>query len=290
MRYLIATYAWLLAALPEGFARLNAWGLGWVLWALRRRIIMHNLAASFPSREPQWVRRIGRLSCQRTAEMGLYAIASPRLSESEIRDRIQIHASIQTGPASLHGTQGLVLFAPHFSLMEMMAAVKFLDTELGQRDWVTLYRPLDLAAAEVWVKTSRERFGMRLVSRREGFGQTMQAVRAGQVAIILFDQSTHIGAQLNFLGRPAAVTDLPGIIAQRFHASARIFYTERLGFWRGQLRSHALRGQDSVALTIESNAWLEEQLATSDEACADWLWAHDRWKHGRTPGIKPLAN
>lgn len=288
MRFLIATYAWLLATLPEGFARANAWGLSWVLWLLRRRIITRNLAASFPTRDAQWVRRIGRLSCQRTAEMGLYALASPQLSEATIRARIQLHPSILTGPASFKGTQGLVLFVPHFSLMEMMTAVKLLDAELGQRDWVTLYRPLDLAAAEGWVKASRERFGMRLVSRREGFGQTMQAVRSGHVACILFDQSTHLGARLDFLGRPAAVTDLPGIIAQRFHAPARIFYTERLGFWRCQLRAHALTQTDSVGLTVESNAWLEQQLQSSDAACADWLWAHDRWKHGHAPGIKPL--
>lgn len=288
MRLFIAIYAWLLATLPEAFARLNAWALSWVLWGLRRQIITRNLAASFPDKDAAWVRRVGRLSCRRTAEMGLYAIASPRLSEAEVRARIQVHPELLAGPASLLVPGGQVLFVPHFSLMEMMTAVKFLEADLGRRDWVTLYRPLDLAAAEVWVKASRERFGMRLVSRRDGFGQTMQAVRNGQIAAILFDQSTHLGAQMDFLGRPVATTDLPGIIAQRFKASARVFWAERTGFWRCQLRSHALTSTDSVGLTLESNAWLEARLRSSDEACADWLWAHDRWKHGRSPGIKPL--
>ncbi len=288
MRFLIATYAWLLASLPETFAQANAWGLSWVLWGLRRKIIRRNLAASFPDKDRAWVRRIGRLSCRRTAEMGLYAIASPRLSETEIRARIQLHPEVLEGPNSLRGPHGQVLFVPHFTLMEMMSAVKFLDADLGRRDWVTLYRPLDLAAAEVWVKASRERFGMRLVSRRDGFGQTMQAVRDGQLAIILFDQSTHLGAQMRFMGRPVATTDLPGIIAQRFKAPARIFWAERTGFWRCRLRSHTLTATDSVGLTLESNAWLEGRLRSSDEACADWLWAHDRWKHGQAPGIKPL--
>ena len=116
----------------------------------------------------------------------------------------------------------------------------------------------------------------------------MQAVRDGQLAIILFDQSTHLGAQMRFMGRPVATTDLPGIIAQRFKAPARIFWAERTGFWRCRLRSHALTATDSVGLTLESNAWLEARLRSSDEACADWLWAHDRWKHGQAPGIKPL--
>lgn len=289
MRFLIATYAWFLATLPEAFARANAWALSWVLWALRRRIITRNLAASFPEKDAAWVRRIGRLSCRRTAEMGLYAIASPRLGEAEVRARIQLHPEVLSGPGAVRDIGGCVLFVPHFTLMEMMTAVKFLDADLARRDWVTLYRPLDLAAADVWVKASRERFGMRLVSRREGFGETMKAVRNGQIACILFDQSTHLGSQMAFLGRPVAATDLPGIIAQRFKAPARVFWAERTGFWRCRLRTAALTATDSVGLTLESNAWLEARLRSGDEACADWLWAHDRWKHGHAPGIKPLA-
>ena len=83
MRFLIATYAWFLATLPEAFARANAWALSWVLWGLRRKIITRNLAASFPEKDAAWVRRIGHLSCRRTAEMGLYAIAAAQLSETE---------------------------------------------------------------------------------------------------------------------------------------------------------------------------------------------------------------
>ena len=91
MRFLIATYAWFLATLPEAFARANAWGFSWALWGLRRKIITRNLAASFPEKDATWVRRVGQLSCRRTAEMGLYAIASPQLSEAEVRARIQLH-------------------------------------------------------------------------------------------------------------------------------------------------------------------------------------------------------
>ena len=61
MRFLIATYAWFLATLPEAFARANAWGFSWILWGLRRKIITRNLAASFPEKDAAWVRRIGQL-------------------------------------------------------------------------------------------------------------------------------------------------------------------------------------------------------------------------------------
>jgi lauroyl/myristoyl acyltransferase len=96
----------------------------------------------------------------------------------------------------------------------------------------------------------------------------------------LFDQNTQQGIPLKFLNRTCAVTNLPGIIAQRFHADARIFWAHRTGFWRCELKSFKLNSTDAVALTEESNAWLAGELGKSDDLCADWLWAHNRWKGG----------
>jgi heptosyltransferase-2 len=178
---------------------------------------------------------------------------------------------------------------PHFTLMEMMTAVTLAAPELGARPWVALYRPLNQPAADAWVKQARERFGMKLASRREGFGRVMRNVREGGISCVLFDQTTQSGSRLMFLGRPAAVTDLPGLIAQRHKAATRVFWAERTGFWRCELRTATLSAGDAVGLTREANAWLEARLRSTDEACADWLWAHDRWKHGQADWIKDLG-
>ena len=281
MYLLIATYSWLLANLPEFFARMNAWVFGQCIWLLRQKIILNNLQQAFPEKEASWWKKIGKLSCQRTAEMSLFGIASASLSEKELHSRIEVDSSILTGASRLNDSEkGTVCFVPHFSLMEMMTAIRLFDPSLAQRNWVTLYRPLDLESAENWIKKSRERFGMKLVSRREGFGRTMETVRQGGIACILFDQNTFQGIPLKFLNRTCAVTNLPGIIAQRFQADARIFWAHRTGFWRCQLHSFELKSKDSTTLTEESNAWLAQQLQSSDDICADWLWAHNRWKSG----------
>jgi lauroyl/myristoyl acyltransferase len=280
MYILIALYSWLLAKLPEIFARLNAWLLGQFIWLLRRKIILPNLEHAFPDKNESWYKKIGKLSCQRTAEMSLFGIASPNISEKEIRSRVKINSSIINGPSRLNdSTKGTVCFVPHFSLMEMMTTIKLMDASLAQRDWVTLYRPLDLPAAEKWIKESRERFGMRLVSRKEGFGQTMETVRQGGIAAILFDQNTHGGVPVKFLNRTCAVTNLPGMIVQRFSAEARIFWARRTGFWRCELNSCALNSSNATELTEESNQWLAEQLKSSDEhLCRLALGTPNRWK------------
>lgn len=281
MYTLIAIYSWLLAKLPEVFARINAWIFGKCIWLLRQKIILSNLKFAFPEKEDSWYKKIGKLSCQRTAEMSLFGIASASISEKELLNRIKIDPSILNGASRLNDSEkGTVCFVPHFSLMEMMTVVRLLNPSLAKRNWVTLYRPLDLLSAENWIKKSRERFGMKLVSRREGFGRTMETVRENGIACILFDQNTHQGIPIKFLHRTCAVTNLPGIIAQRFHADARIFWAHRTGFWRCELKSFELKSTESTALTEESNGWLAEQLQSSDDVCADWLWAHNRWKSG----------
>ena len=281
MYLLIAIYSWLLANLPEVFARVNAWVFGQCIWLLRRKIVLNNLEQAFPEKGISWWKKVGKTSCQRTAEMSLFGIASASISQKELSTRIKINQSILAGQSRLNDSaKGTVCFVPHFSLMEMMTTIRLFDKNLAERSWVTLYRPLDLAAAENWIKKSRERFGMKLVSRREGFGRTMDSVRQGGVACVLFDQNTHQGVPLKFLNRTCAVTNLPGIIAQRFDADARIFWAHRTGFWRCELNSFALESKDSSGLTEESNAWLAQQLQSSDDICADLLWAHNRWKSG----------
>ena len=281
MRPLIVTYAWLLTRLPEAFARVNAALLGEFLWLIRGKLIRRNLTKAFPAKDAAWIRRIGHTSCRRTAEMGLFSIASPMMSEAEIRDRIVVDESVTSAEHGLPAKgMGAVLFVPHFALMEMMTATTLLRPELGKREWIVIYRPLDQPAAERWVKEARERFGMKLASRREGFARSMKAVREGNVTAILFDQTAQTGSIWQFLGSPCAVTELPGIIAQRFKCPSRIFWADRTDFWRCRLRMEALTATDSIGLTIESNNWLETKLRSNDDTCANWLWAHDRWKHG----------
>ena len=282
MRPFIAIYAWLLTRLPEGFARINAAGWGGVLWILRRKILTRNLRVAFPDRDAAWVKRIGQTSCRRAAEMGLFSIASPLFSPEEICRRVSLDESMLHGLSGLTETaEGIVLFVPHFTHMEMMTAAPLLHPQFAKKQWVVLFRPLNQPGANTWVKDARERFGMQLVSRREGFGRAMKAVREKQITCILFDQNTPQGISIDFMGSPCLATDLPGIIAQRFGAESRIFWAERKSFWQCRLHSVVLNAKDSTGLTIESNNWLADRLRSSDEACVEWLWAHDRWKHGQ---------
>lgn len=279
----------MLTRLPEAAARLQVSVLGELLWLVRGRVVRRNLTLAFPAASPAWVRRVGRLSCRRTAEMAMFAVASPAFSERQLRERVTADESVFTPPHGMPpGGPGVVLFVPHLTMLETVTVLPLLRPEHAARHWFVLYRALNQPAADRWVREGRARFGMQLVSRADGFGRLMRGAREGQVAVVLFDQTTQAGAAWRFLDRPCAVTILPGLIAQRFHCVAKVCWTERTGFWRSRVHFETLEATSAAGLTIEAHAWLERRLRSSEEACADWLWMHQRWKHGQA-GFTPLT-
>jgi len=286
---LLTVTGWLVAHAPEWLLRGLAAGLGdAVFFGLprRRRLVLSNLHHAFPDRPPAWHRSIGRESCRRLIETGLLSLALPFLPERRLRRLLRAAPGLEKVLTVPPGgrPQGAVLATPHLCGWESLTALSLVVpapfVELG-----SIFRPLDHPAADAWVKRSRERFGMRLLSRKTGFQEAMQILRRHGAIGVLFDQNAgDHGALTTSFGRVCATTELPGLLAERFHAEVHVIYSRRLGFWRYEL-AHWLITRDAVAadVTLRLNRWLEEQLAGDDDVCASWLWVHDRWRNQDVP-------
>ncbi len=178
---------------------------------------------------------------------------------------------------------GGISLIPHFTLMETLAALPLLME--GHYSMATIYRPFDNKSLDRWLRRSRERFGGRMLSRKKGFGETQRMIREGGWIGVLFDQNAGArGVLTHFFGRVASTTELPALLCRKFDVCAVITYGERIAFWRGQLRMQVLDYANTrEGLILASNRWLENHLKSSDNACADWLWLHDRWKTQDNP-------
>lgn len=244
----------------------------------RRRTILSALAHSFPERDAAWRDRICRENCARMFEMFLLVAAQPYFSQRKLK-RIRIApscAELLDGPAQV---RPVVLAVPHASLMEALTLLPVLHE--GIPPVTTLYRALDFEPAERFVHWARERFGIRLVSRREGLLQAKQQLQSGRgIAAILFDQSAGSqGHLMLFFNRVCSTTNLPGLLAVKANALPALFHCRREGFWRGTVEAHPLPESSRPGeIMAAANRALEELLSSSDDACADWFWAHKRWK------------
>tara|TARA_B100000989_G_C19514292_1_gene460789 strand:+ start:95 stop:1636 length:1542 start_codon:yes stop_codon:yes gene_type:complete len=163
--------------------------------------------------------------------------------------------------------------------MESITMISSL-TKLPIPETGVIYRPFKNKALEAHIKSTRERFGLKLLSRKAGFNEAGAILRRKGCVAILFDQNAgHHGVLTTFFGRLASTTELPGLLAQKFKSDIFAIYAKSNGFWNFKLHAEAIDcPHDKHAVTLAANTWLEEKLRNDASLCEDWLWLHSRWR------------
>ncbi len=280
----------LLALTPE--AILRAWaalGGEMILWMAprRRRLLRSNLHHAFPDRPRAWRRAVARESSRRLVETTLLSLAAPFLGERRIRRIAGLGPSVDAFARDLAAhPRPVVLATLHLALWETQTWLKLLSP-VPLPEFGIIFRPLDNAAADAFVKRTRERHGMRLLSRRDGFARALGILRGKGCVGVLFDQNAGLQGALSLvLGRVCSSTELPGVLAAKFGAELRTFYPRRTAFWRVTFESDAVPFDGTPAgATLALNRWFERAMA-DEGLCASWLWAHDRWRNQDIPAVR----
>ncbi len=279
----------LLARLPVFFLRGLSWTLGSLLYHFpseRNRTVRSNLHHAFSGKSRAALRRIGLESCRRTIEMGLFAMILPFLGERRLRQCLSLaDFDADALKTLLRDSEPAVVLLPHIGSAEAVTLFPLVCGEKPAR-LGAIYRPFDNPALEKWIRETREKFGVELFSRKEGFRRSIELLRGGGSVGILFDQNAgSSGSLLMFLDRLASATDLPDLLARRFNAALIGIYPRRTGFLRSELVIERLTPASNApgGVTLAANQWLETLLADDENLCASWLWLHNRWKTQSKP-------
>jgi ADP-heptose:LPS heptosyltransferase/lauroyl/myristoyl acyltransferase len=285
---LIKLAGWLVARTPEPLLQALAIGLGdFIFFCLprRRRLILSNLHHAFPGRPARWHRSIGRESCRRLIETGLLSLATPFLGNERQRQIISGLPGLLAALAEHEANPAPTLIcSPHIAYWEAQTAMALvIPTPLPE--FGTIFRPLKNAAINAFVQASRERHGLKLLSRKEGFAEALKILRRRGFVGVLFDQNAGLqGALTTLFGRVCSTTELPGLMAEKFDARVYGIHAVRRGFWRVAIDLQRIESDGtSAGVTIALNRWLEDLLRRDDNLCASWLWAHDRWRNQDLP-------
>jgi heptosyltransferase II len=289
LKIFLKTLGWVLAHTPEPLLRALTAVLGGLIFLglpRRRRILLSNLDHAFPDRGTAWARRIGRESCRQMVETALLSFAAPFLSEQRLKQIARVSPSGEAWLRDYTANPRPTVFGTvHCAHWETQAWLGLLCAPTPLPEFGIIFRPLDNATADAFIKSTRERYGMKLLSRRDGFAEALKILRRRGCIGLLFDQNAGLqGALTTFLGRVCSTTELPGLLAEKFSADVRTFYPRRTGFWRVEITSDAIvHDGTTVGVTLALNRWLEQALANDEKLCASWLWAHDRWRHQDMP-------
>jgi heptosyltransferase II len=280
---LLKVSGWTVAHTPEAIWRVTSIVLGDLLLLLlprRRYVTLSNLHHAFPDRPRSWHVALARESSRRLIETALLSLASPFLSEQRIR---QIARTTPRLDAYLQervdNPRPLVFAALHAAYWETETWLPLL-CPVPAGGYGVIYRPLKQPPVDAYVKRTRERFGMHLLSRRAGFQSALRILRQRGVIGLLFDQNAGDEGSLTLLfDRVCSTSELAGLLAAKFDAHLQAIFPRRLGFWRVELDTDRVAHDGTqTSATLALNRWVEETFRADENFCASWLWAHERWR------------
>jgi lauroyl/myristoyl acyltransferase len=212
-------------------------------------------------------------------EMFLIVLPMRYWSKRTMHQRVKAGESCERFFTSIGQDQPSVLFVPHTSMTEAMAVLPQLEAYFPPS--VTLYRNLDHPVVDAFVKESREFAGNVLLSRRDGLLKAKKHLQSGRnCAVILFDQSAGFNGHLSlFFDRLCSTSNLPALLAAKTDAAVAVLHLRRERFWKGTVETIPVPSSKNPAdILIAVNKQWEQYLRSGDEQCADWFWAHKRWK------------
>jgi KDO2-lipid IV(A) lauroyltransferase len=249
----------------------------------RDRLALRNLAATFPEKSAEELRRILDECWRHFGREALATIRMQHVPPDEIAALCPfVNAHILEEALALG--RGVILVSAHFGAWEigglaLMTLVKNVHT---------VARPLDNELLERDLVRMRARTGAEVVDRKRAARALLKALSQNGVVVLLPDQAVQPreGILVPFLGRPAWTTDAPAKMALR--QETPIVFTfcipdqsgHRLEFVETIRIDHLDESEkDAAALTTRINDVISRRIAGRPEL---WLWMHDRWK-GNAP-------
>ena len=268
-----------LRAAPEPVALAAGRALGTLCRAglrVRRDVVDAQLAASFPTATPPWVRDTARACYRHFGREAALLMGGPSRIERAL-SRVVDEAGL--GPhlhAAVAERGGAVVVSGHLGNWELGGgAVR----ALGVRVTTVVQQQRGVFGRRL--RELRARLGLDVLDREAPARPALGALRSGRILALVADQHTRRGsAPIDFLGRPAwtslaparlcLAADVPLFFAAlvRDPSGYRIVHEEIDGGRSGA-------GADPIAVTKGWVRVLEREIEQRPE---QYFWFHRRWK------------
>lgn len=275
----------ILGRLPKWVLTVFALGLTLFLLLIggyRGRVVRANLKRAFP--EATFLRRTG-LFVRFQRHFAQLLVESAKLfsmTKSQVEEGMRAEGKEVLEELHRQGKHVLVA-GGHMNNWEWSALT--LNQHSPYRT-MALYKKLSDRNAERRMRESRSRFGLEMVTTKEGRAWMNVARHGDPVAVIMgFDQSPSDPSKswwTTFLGTETAV--FYGLEQwSRLYDMAVVYGSiRRRGSWKYTL-TYELIAED--VQTLEEGEVLDRCLARLEREIehdpARWLWSHKRWKHSR---------
>ena len=246
----------------------------------RKEVIMTNLRKSFPEKEEKELNEIRIQFNKNFSDQVVETLKMFTISGDELAKRLVYDNAEQLTNYAKEG-RSVMLASGHYGNWEYPSGFPF--TIPGFDGYNVVYAPIKNKYMNDKIVSSREQFGISLVSKKETFKKFESHPNHGQVYGFLFDQSPHktrVKHDLQFLNQTTPVHLGTEVIAKMKNAvviSLEIYRVKR-GFYRAKstMLTESPNDLPEFEITNELFRRLEETIKRDP---AQWLWSHKRWKY-----------
>ena len=236
-------------------------------FAYRRRLVTANLARAFPDAE---LAPLVEDFYTAFAQVCVEVLRARTMDAADLRERVCFE-----GADALNGRQALVLMAHHGNLVWAATALALhISTPVS-----VVYKTPHIAAMGQLLMAIAQRFGVDAVPVKEVRKRLVKSRQQCRIWTIVADQrpgkERHYA---NLCGQRTAFFNGPERIARALRLPVYYLSCQRMatGRYRCVMEKIAEPPYERTGVVVERYA--QKVQADIDQAPADWLWSHDRWR------------
>ena len=243
--------------------------------------MLQNLTNSFPDKSEQEIKELARKFYAHLCDLIVESVKLFSISEEEIVQRFKVNNAEILQPFFDAG-KSVIIVGGHYNNWEMLASG--IDSQVPH-DSVALYSKLSNAFFDDKMKSSRSKFGLRMVTTKDSFTYFKEKHDVPRMTIFGADQSPTYSKSVHwttFLSQDTAVAlgterfakkyDLP-VVYGAINKEKRGYYSLDISV----LCDNPTATSDGEITELHTKK-LEEQILAKPEY---WLWTHKRWKRVR---------
>ena len=171
-----------------------------------------------------------------------------------------------------------VFISGHFNNFELMA----MQIEKAGIDLAAIYRPLN----NIFLNKIMEKIRINFICKKQikkgksGTRKLIECLKEGSSVALMIDQRVTEGSKINFFGKAATTTTIPGQLIKKYGCELIPVYIERYNnlFFKIYISKPINIDQNQTVeeITIYLNSLLEKMILNNPD---QWIWTHDRWKN-----------
>ena len=246
---------------------------------IRRKLVIKNLALTFPEKRTTEISSIARQVYRNQAENIIEMLRLPMIKTTADAARLIDIDARDLLAKTIHQKKGGVLLSAHFGNWELLGlCAGLLTTPI-----TIVVKRLRNREIDEQINAWRTMHGNRIIYTWQALREGLRTLQQGGILTILGDQSDPGGSFFtDFLGRRTSVFLGPAYLALKAKVPLFVGICRRTGDGRYTLDSEEIEMSDLGTTKADAEELVRRYTQVLESYIykypEEWFWLHDRWK------------